>query len=478
MKISYIKTLSVGLVLMLFILTSCEDFLTQESRISPTEELVLSTYAGLVQATVGAYSPLYSSSWYGRDFVITADLKGGNAKLSPKSSGRFTLESAWSNTPSNTINTWTSAYATIARANNVINALNGFSEPGITQDSLDNLKGECLFLRALAHFDLVRFYAQPYSAGTNNMGVPVVLVTEMGKPARNTVGEVYDQILADLLEAEEIIKDDQSQIHVTDNADARAWATKDAVRALLARVYLYMEDWQNAADYATMLINSPDYELYDATTYTTWDNDGVWGTDAASEIIFEVYGSIGNASHGNWDVISYILSPDGYGDIGVSNDLQSLYEDGDIRKELVQTSESFPGGLWTLKYPGKAGNIREDNIPVLRLGEMYLIRAEALLNGATVLGATALGDYNDLREPLGLDAAITVTLSDIYEERRRELCFEGHELFDLARTQRGLSRTDYDGTVNKDVPFPDNKWAMPIIQAEIDANENIVQNPN
>ena len=67
-------------------------------------------------------------------------------------------------------------------------------------------------------------------------------------------------------------------------------------------------------------------------------------------------------------------------------------------------------------------------------------------------------------------------LNDIYAERRRELCFEGHELFDLARTKRGLTRTDYDGSINKDVAFPDYKWAMPIIQAELDANENCVQN--
>ncbi|HJZ41504.1 MAG TPA: RagB/SusD family nutrient uptake outer membrane protein, partial [Bacteroidales bacterium] len=106
----------------------------------------------------------------------------------------------------------------------------------------------------------------------------------------------------------------------------------------------------------------------------------------------------------------------------------------------------------------------------------YLIRAEALLKGASVSGATALGDYNALREPLGLTAASAVAVNDIYEERRRELCFEGHELFDLARTQRSLNRTDFDGAVNKDVPFPDFKWAMPIIQGEIDANENCVQN--
>jgi len=466
------------MALLIFMLTACEDFLTQEPRIQQTEDLTLSTYAGLANATIGAYSPLFSSSWYGRDFVVTADLKGGNAKLSPKSSGRFTTEYYWANTSSSTINTWTSAYETIARANNVVNALEGFAEVGVTQEELDNLKGECLFLRAFAYFDLVRFYAQPYSAGVANMGVPIVLVTEIGKPARNTVGEVYTQIVEDLTAAESIINEDNSETHATESSDPKAWANKDAVRALLARVYLYMEQWQHAADYATFLINSDDYELYDTTNYTTWDNDGVWGTDGASEIIFEVYGSEGNSSHGNWDVISYIYNPDGYGDVSASLDLYNLYETNDVRRDLFRSHASFPTSLWPLKYPGKGGNVKEDNIPALRLGEMYLIRAEALLHGAAVTGATALKDYNDLREPLGLDPVATVTLTDVYLERRRELCFEGHELFDLARTKRGLVRTDYDGSINKDVAFPDFKWAMPIIQAEIDANENIVQNPD
>ncbi len=170
------------------------------------------------------------------------------------------------------------------------------------------------------------------------------------------------------------------------------------------------------------------------------------------------------------------MSPDGYGDIGASRDVYDLYTDNDIRKQLFRNADQYPDALWSLKYPGKNGDLREDNIPVLRLGEMYLIRAEALLHGATISRANALKDYNSLRVPLGLDEATTVSLNDIYDERRRELCFEGHELFDLARTKRPLTRTDYDGSVNKDVPFPDYKWAMPIIQGELDANENCKQN--
>ncbi len=457
--------------LMLF-LSSCEDFLTQEPKLSQTNQKTLSTYSGLTLATIGAYSPLYTTSWYGRDFEVTADLKGGNAKISPITSGRFYTQYQWADVSTGTIDLWSPAYNLIARANNVINALEGFSETGVLQADLDNLKGECLFLRALAYFDLVRFYSQPYSVSPDNPGVPLVLVTEIGKPARNTVGEIYQQIVSDLETAKGMIVEGNQH----SDADVKGWATPDAAKALLARVYLYMENWQAAADYATEIINSGSYQLYDATTYTTWDLGGAWGTDAASEIIFEVYGAEGNSSHGNWEIISYIMSPNGYGDIGASYDLYNLYESNDVRKQLFTTAEGYPGALWSLKYPGKNGNLREDNIPVLRLGEMYLIRAEALLHGATISGVAAVDDYNAIRVPLGLNEAFSVSLNDIYNERRRELCFEGHQLFDLARTKRPLTRTDYDGSINKDVPFPDYKWAMPIIQEELDVNENMVQN--
>jgi len=133
--------------------------------------------------------------------------------------------------------------------------------------------------------------------------------------------------------------------------------------------------------------------------------------------------------------------------------------------------------MWSLKYPGKEGNLREDNIPVLRLSEMYLIRAEALLRSAVISGATALADINAIRTNRNASSLVAVTFNDVMAERRRELCYEGHIMYDLARTRTGLTRTDFDGASNKDVPFPNYKWAMPIPQEEIDANANCEQNP-
>ena len=110
---------------MLLLSTACEDFLTQKPRLQQTSDLTLSTFKGLTAATTAA-SPLYSTGWSGRDSVVASDLKSGNAKISPITSGRFVTEYLWANNSAATIDLWSSAYDLISRANNVINALDGF----------------------------------------------------------------------------------------------------------------------------------------------------------------------------------------------------------------------------------------------------------------------------------------------------------------------------------------------------------------
>ncbi len=476
------KTRHLILLSFAVLFTACEDFLVKEPRLSQSNEMTLATYQGLDNATGGTYSQLCGYGWYGSQFVITADMKGGNAKRGSVISGRYTDEYLWNNTPSATSGLWATAYTTIAKANNVLAVIDGgFTETGVEQADLDLLKGECLFMRGLSYFDLARMYCQPYSAGTENMGVPVVLVTENGYPARNTVGETYDRVVTDLEDAIALLPATNPR-----GGDA-AFATKVAAQALLAKVHLYMENWQDAATLATTVIGTTGLSLFSAADYTTWDNDGYWGSGGpGKEIIFQVDGSEGNSSHPWWDAISYMMDPGGYGDCAASTDVLNLYEEGDVRADLFLQPAAYPGEYWSLKYPGRLGRTphREFNVPVLRLAEMYLIRAEAILEGASVSGVTALNDYNAIRTHRGLAAASAVTLNDIYAERRRELCFEGNELFDLARTQRSLSRTDYTGLSNKDITFVPGGtalvnylWAMPIPQAEIDANVNCEQNP-
>lgn len=465
-----------GLSVLMAGLSACNGFLTEEPVTSQSNDITLATYDGLAKATLGAYTFLNDGQWYGANFVLSCELRSGNAKNPTNTdftSGRLINEYNWNYTTNSTSNLWQYAYFAIAGANNVINNLEGKESNDVAAQDLDNLKAEALFIRALGHFDLVRLYAQPYTSAPQSPGVPVMLVSELGLPARNTVEEVYDQVVKDLLSAESIIADDYTHEGI---ADKFASASKPAIQALLSRVYLYMGEWQKAADYATKVIDSGRFSMFTAEQLPS-----IWGQDVASdkgEVIFEVYGSKQNEYNEYWEDIAWLTYPDGYADVASTKDLRGLYEEGDVRGTLFRSHENAPDHFWTSKYPGKDLSVRPtfNNIIVLRLSEMYLNRAEALAHGATIAGATAENDLLTITSHR--DASpVAATLENILKERRKELAFEGHLIYDMARTGTSLHRVDYEGAaIAKDINFPDYRWALPIPKKEIDANPNIVQN--
>ena len=473
-----ITLLSISLALLLF---GCSDFLVEAPKTSQSDVLTLSEYSGLNKATAGAYSPLYSSQWYGSDFMLDAELRSGNGKRPAESdytSGRYIVPYSLDYNATSTPALWSIAYYVISCANNVIDAITTDDKTTgtVTQQDLNNLHAECLFLRALAHFDLVRLYAQPCTYQPDGPGVPIIDRPQAAtdKPARNTVKEVFDFIVSDLREAEKLMAENYARGGISDPAAA---CTKPAIQALLSRAYLYMGQWQNAADYATKVITNPKFRMWTPSQYrTVWTQDiSTWG-----EVIFEIYGARSNSYDPFWTGVSYMTNPAGYADCAASNDLVFMYEAGDVRGTLFRGVDDVPNLFWTLKYQGK-GRAQPDvaNLPVLRLSEMYLNRAEAIVNGANVAGATAISDLNVITSNRNARAYTAVTKEDVFQERRKELAWEGHLWFDYSRCGRGMVRTDFTGTniTNKDIPFPDNRWAMPINKRELDVNENLVQNP-
>ncbi len=453
--------------------TSCSGFLEEEPKMKQSNEITFATYDGLDQATAGLYSMMQSASWYDGQFILQSELRAGNAKnpLSLAGSGRYRNDTQWNYSESSTSSCWAYAYYTIARCCNVITNLEGKEFQDHTQQDLNNLKAEALFMRALCHFDAVITYAQPYTtAGREAIGVPVVTKTEIGQPARNTVGEVYDQIVADLTEAESIISPSYTRADVNDKTAA---ASIYAIQALLSRVYLYMGEWQKSADYATKVINSGKYALLSGDDYI--DMYSAQTAPTGGEIIFQVFGTNKNEywDESGWTHLPYITSwgSDGSGDVCATNDLFKMYESGDIRLNFFDLSEN---DHMITKYKGKEGGIpRYTNVPILRIAEMYLNRAEAISNGASVSGVSARGDLEAVASKRG---ATVPSQFNVFDERRKELMFEGHIVYDYARAGKDLVRTDFDGTVNKDIPAGDYKWAMPIPKHEMDANANMVQN--
>lgn len=489
------KYFVIALLAVVALTTSCKGWLTEEPVMSQSTELTLSDYNGLNKAVGGAYTPLCDGTWYGAFFVLDAEMRAGNARIPGNTeftSGRMMVPYYMTYEPSSTSGLWTYAYYLISCANNVLDVIekqiNNLTSSSVTEQDINNLKAEALALRALAHFDLLRLYGR--TDGSNGeFGVCLITTPQLptDMPARATVAQTFESIISDLTTAESLMAPGYVRAGV---ADAKATITPNVIKALLARVYLYNKNWQKAADYATAIINSNEYTLWTADEYTS-----VWGKDVAGkggEVIFEVYGKQANAYDEYWEGPSHMTNPLGYADCAASEALTSLFEAGDVRGTagvrgkddgnvmFATDKDQVSKTLWTMKYMGKGeGNATStpdvNNVIVLRLSEMYLIRAEAILNGASVAGTTALADINAIRANRNATPLTSASKQDVAKERILELNFEGHLWFDLDRTGSSLSYAD--GSVTRELDANSKFWALPIPKSQIDLNENLKQNP-
>lgn len=455
------------------IFSRCKDFLIEEPLLGQSSTIMLSTYDGLNKATTGIYSYLSSINWYGADYIMDAEMRSGNGKRNLEyESGRAMGAYNWNYSPTSTSPFWRTGYAAIYAANKIIENLDGKETGEVTKQDLNNLKAECLFIRALAHFDLVKLYAQSYKSEAT-LGVPYMKLSTTANPSRNSVKEVYNFIVEDLLEAEKIIDPNYRRTGVS---DSKAVVTLPAIQALLSRAYLYMGIWQECANYATKVINNKSFTMWSAD-----ELEEVWTVDLPSsgEVIFEMYGASGNTNDPYWEGIPWMTDFKGYGDVATSSDLVNEYSDEDVRRKLFKSPDDKPNLYWTVKYNGKGKRTPDvNNTIILRLSEMYLNRAEALANGANIAGISAVDDLNVITSNRNAEAWKSAGTGDVFIERKKELAWEGHLLFDLSRTGRPLERTDYTGeAVNQNIGYPNYKWALPISQRERDVNKNLDQNP-
>ena len=472
-------------------LSSCDDFLTKDPLMNQTSDIALSTFEGIDDATEGNY--LSVISWYGASVPLTFDVMCGNGMVGPVNTGRMRQEPAWNFTPTSELGLWASAYSAILNCNKVLAAINQneFTRTSdVTEADINNVKAENLFLRALAYFDLVRVYAQPYGyikekglTGVEAMGVPIITVEDItARPARNTVAEVYENlIIPDLEEAERLMDPSYERADV---ADRVATISTPVIQAMMARVYLEHEDFQLAADYATKVIKNGRFRLLSGNNFLSmWKGRDIapWTGD---EFIFEVY--IAQSDGSRTALGTYLTAPEeiggaGYGDVRMSNDLINLFDETDIRYTgLTKTNPRYPGYRWCTKYPGKTGGLQYNNVPVIRISEMYLIRSEAMLRGNAVVSGVSspLDDLNRVATSRGASAYSTATVSNIFEERRKEFFFEGYVFFDMKRLQISLYREDYDlDETVRDVEFPSYRWALPIPENDVLNNSNMDQNP-
>ena len=430
-------------------LVACDKKLDFDPAQSIKEDLALATDANVKSVLLGAYDALALDGLFGGNTMRDAELVGADGEI--RWVGTFegpgdVFSHAMIAGNADAENMWLDAYNTINICNNVLDAL-----AVVNAADQGQVEGEALFIRAMAYFQLVRFYGQSYEAGGGNTqaGVPIVLrptrgIDESSQVPRNSVEECYTQIVTDLTRAKGLLPEDNG-----------TQAGKHTVAALLARVYLQMGRFADARDQANEVIGSGLFSL--VPNYANlWNNE-----DNSPEDIYAVQISNQDFVEATMTIFYSVPAFGGRdGDIEIEQKHLDLYDPSDERLALYFEANS--GVMYTGKWRDQY-----KNQPVIRLAEMYLIRAECNARLGTSIGASVDDDYNAIHTRAGLSPKNGVTLDDILLERRLELAHEGHRIHDVKRLKGSV-----DG-----LPYDDDKLLYPIPAREMEANKNLVQNP-
>ena len=459
-----IKYKLLAVITIVVVLPACKkDFLDKLPPTSLTPELALATEADLQTALMGAYAGLRTTDFFGRTVPVLGDLMADNAYVSLTNSGRYTNfnTNTFTVADGNVVGFWRGAYTAILRANNIINA------EIASNTNVNQYKGEAYAIRALSYWYLARYFAKPYTDAPTSLGVPIVLEYDPQlKPARNTVTEVYTQIINDLTQAYTLMT------LFTNSTQFSKYAAK----ALQAKVYLSMGDKTNAKTAAVDVISNSGFTVVSAASDSAYWQVLIPRTDKV-ETLFEV-SSNSTASNG-FDVLANIYNQSGYGDLLCSDDLYALYGPTDVRKKLLTTGTrgGLPAVFANIKYPGTFGGEISDT-KILRLSDIYLIAAEASLPADETGALTYVNYITSRRNATPIVSTGTQLFEDIITERRKELAFEGDRYLDMQRLKRDIARSTNYPAAARNIPYSNFRRLFPIPQAELDANPNIRSQQN
>lgn len=444
---------------------SCEDFLEIDApKDKVVREDVFNNEATTLSALTGIYNQLFLSEFSnGAEFSVTflAGLSADNVKnISTTNFARMEFEqNEISPTNSNNLFIWSSAYNMVYLTNSFLEGLQ--ESEVLTQELKNSLEGEIRFIRAFTYFYLVNLYGD----------IPLILSTDYSEnqlASRKPQQEVYDQIIEDLQFSIQNLPEGY------ENGD-RTRINKYAAMALLSRVYLYLENWDEAEHLSSQVISQ-------SSTYKILtDLDQIFLANS-EEAIWQIspIGQGGMVSHTN-DGFLFLIDPlrPFFAKTKLNEDLISIFGDTDIRLSKWVGFNESKNAFFSRKY--KIGNSTEFPIVeysmVLRLAEQYFIRAEARAQQGNISGA--IEDLNIIRNRAGIellsetDVEITKEemLDKIFEERRKELFTEwGHRWLDLKRTGRAQE------ILGENPLWEATDELYPIPAEEIEKNPNLTQN--
>lgn len=477
------------------VIAGCSDFLdlnTQQYSAISTDQAITNV-ADANAALIGVYDGLQGSStytsYYNSQMIYYGDVRGDDmqaAKAGNRTSTLYEMQYTKDSAPA----IWGIPYNIIRRTNNLIKAINEGKVSDGTTAEVNVIKGQALAVRALVHFDLVRVYGKPFTMDNGaSFGVPVVLepTDPLSVPPRNSVSEVYNQVITDLTDAISLLETSAQPVLGKFNV----WAAK----ALLVRVYLYQGNNSSALALAQDIIANSPYKLW-----TTQEYPDVWTQESTSEVIFEIV-NFDSSDWGDREGIGYLMSENGYADMIVTTAFSDLLnqDPDDVRHSIVDKSKKSANinqygedKVWVNKFRGRTETqIPLANIPILRLSEVYLNAAEAAIKmGNNALAAEYIKVIATRANPATTEdiSEATISLTRVLDERRKELVGEGHRFFDLMRNN--LTVTRYTDENNRGrhyiIPEPasrqfDNTYfraILPIPISEMNANPTMADQQN
>lgn len=464
--------------------SSCKkDFLDLAPISQQNSNNFYRTGEDMKNALSSVYAALQYGGLYYSSMHIIGDLRSDNTEITDPAAGAdMQAVDMFTNNAVNSIssNTWNGHYQGIQSANIVINKIDAVSMDAVLKA---RYKAEARFLRALMYFNLVRIY------GDVPLVVDIINNPQDGyKYGRETIAKVYEQIIADLKDAEQNLPFEYTSADI-------GRATKGAAMSLLGKVYLTQKNWPLAAQKLKEVIDAAAQTKYQLVA--SYANIFGAANENNRESIFEVQFRKGANGEGSPYTNQFAPIGSGTAVVSIGNPLgqniptanmSNAYEAGDLRKAASMRNSYVLGGNtvnhnYTIKYSGvPAANLDSDNNwIVMRYADVLLMYAEALNEQGYVADGPAFTYLNQIRTRAGLasktssNANAALQVADqaafrlaVEQERRVELAFEGHRWFDLVRTGRALAVLGASGMQAHHVLFP-------VPQSQIDINPALIK---
>ncbi len=471
----YIKLIGAASVLAMSTTGCKKDFFNRP----PDNSATVGTYYQTADQVQSSTNILYAAPWFGfngKAFLAMGDLQSGNARCYQGTDGSFDAFNNFTegNATQTVASAWNSLYTVVAQANALLNNLPTAAPASVPAAVVNNALGEARLMRAAAYFYLVRLYG--------NVPIitdPAAFVGTFSTVPTNPVTDVYKFITLDLQFAE---------ANCTPNVASTGHASSASASALLAKVYLYMQDYADAKKEAEKVINSGEFGLVGLDAPGGYVNMfETAGNNNKESVIALQWTSNGGYGYGNQlqsviaigDGGNFLTGTgDGYGELGPTWDLQDAFKaagdtirrhgcimlPGEFYPELHKASGGYTCPLSVNEQGTHAGmkkyvvgtpadnngssaaQATSNNTYIMRYADVYLIEAEAIMGIAanpavghgldtatTSSDATALKYLNLVRKRAGLSAKTSFTFRDLIKERRLEFAIEGDYWYDLQR---------------------------------------------